>query len=70
VSPSLSGTLRVLIGDTSGNGSVSGTDVAQTKLQAGAAVGAGNFREDVVVSGSINGTDVASVKLRSGTSVP
>jgi subtilase family protein len=70
VSAAMGATLRVLIGDTSNNGSVSGTDISQTKLQAGNAVGAGNFREDIVITGSINGTDVGAVKLRSGTAVP
>jgi hypothetical protein len=62
--------MGVLLGDTSGNGAVSSTDVTQTKLQSGQAVSASNFREDVIVSGSINGTDVSSVKLKSGTALP
>ena len=61
--------MSVLQGDTSGNGTVSGTDVSQTKLQSGQAVTASNFREDVVVNGSINGSDVSAVKLKSGTGV-
>ena len=63
-------TMRVLVGDVNGNGSVSGTDVLVVKAAAGAAVGAGNFRDDVVITGSINGTDVVTVKNRSGSSVP
>ena len=62
--------MRVLVGDTSGNGSITATDVSQTKLQSGQAVTAANFRADVIVSGSINGTDVSAVKLRTGTAVP
>ena len=62
--------MSVLIGDTSGNGSVTATDVTQTKLQSGQAVSASNFREDVIVNGSINGTDVSSVKSSSGTALP
>jgi hypothetical protein len=62
--------MSVLQGDTSGNGTVSGTDVSETKLQSGQAVTASNFREDVVVSGGINGSDVAAVKLKSGTALP
>ena len=62
--------MSVLIGDTSGNGSVTATDVTQTKSQSGQAVSASNFREDVVVNGSINGTDVSSVKSSSGTALP
>ena len=62
--------MSVLNGDTSGNGTVSGTDVSQTKQQSGQAVTGSNFREDVVVSGTINGTDVSAVKLKSGTALP
>jgi autotransporter-associated beta strand protein len=62
--------MRTLKGDTSGNGAVTGTDVAQTKAQTGHAVTAGNFREDVVVTGTINGSDVALVKLFTGTALP
>ena len=62
--------MGVLLGDTTGNGSVTGTDVSQTKLQSGQPVSASNFRSDVIVSGSINGTDVSSVKLKSGTALP
>ncbi len=63
--------MSVLIGDTSGNGSVNAGDVSQTKGQSGAAVGAGNFRNDVNASGvTINAGDVALVKARSGTVLP
>ena len=62
--------MGILLGDTSGNGSVSSTDVSQTKGQSGQAVTNANFREDVVVTGSINATDVSSVKGQSGTSLP
>jgi len=70
VSSSMPATLKVIIGDTSNSGTVTGTDTAQTKSQSGSAVGAGNFREDVIVSGTINGTDVTSVKQRAGTALP
>ena len=62
--------MGVLQGDTTNNGSVTGTDVSQAKLQSGQAVSGSNFRNDVTVSGSINGTDVSSVKLKSGTALP
>ncbi len=62
--------MSVLNGDTSGNGSVTGTDVTQTKSQSGQAANATNFREDVVVNGAINGTDLSAVKLKSGTALP
>ena len=62
--------MGVLMGDTSGNGTVSSTDVSQTKLQSGQGASASNYREDVVVTGGINATDVSAVKLKSGTALP
>ena len=62
--------MNLLIGDTSGNKTVNGTDVSQTKLRSGFAVGAANFRSDVNANGGISGTDVSVVKLRSGSGVP
>jgi putative Ig domain-containing protein len=61
--------MDTLIGDTSGNGAVTGTDVSQTKLKSGAAVNSANFREDINVNGGINGTDVSIVKLHSGMGI-
>ena len=62
--------MGVLLGDTSGNGSVNASDVSLTKLKSGLAVDATNFRSDVTVSNSINATDISLVKLRSGTALP
>ena len=62
--------MGVLQGDTSGNGTVSSTDVSQTKSRTGQSVSASNFREDVNVSGSITATDVSTVKSRTGTALP
>ena len=45
--------VNMLIGDTSGNKTVSASDVGQTKAQAGVPVTAANFREDVIPNGSI-----------------
>ena len=59
-----------LIGDTTGNGEVNSSDIAQTKAVSGQAAGADNFRTDVTVNGSINSSDVAAVKSRSGTALP
>ncbi len=70
VSDSVPVTMRVIVGDTGASGSVTGTDVSQTKVQVGAVVGAGNFREDVLANGNINGTDVSAVKVHSGQGVP
>ena len=62
--------MSVLVGDTSGNGIVNGTDVSQTKFQSGHPVTDANCREDVVVSGSINSTDISQVKSKSGNGLP
>ena len=62
--------MGILLGDTGGNGSVNSSDVSETKLQSGAALGASNFRTDVSVSGAINSSDVSTVKLQSGTALP
>lgn len=61
--------MAVLLGDTTGNGTVDSSDVSQTKSQSGQTVGS-NFREDVNTNGSINSGDVSLVKSRSGTALP
>ena len=61
--------VNLLIGDTNGNGTVNGSDIAQTKGQIGQLVTGGNCRTDVNINGAINGTDVTLVKLHSGESV-
>ena len=63
--------MDVLIGDTSGNGAVSATDVTQTKLQSGQGVTASNFPRGCdrkIVP--CNGTDISTVKSRTGTALP
>jgi hypothetical protein len=63
--------MNVLSGDTTGNKAVSAGDISQTKAQAGAAVTAANFRQDVTVSGgSINASDIGFVKARAGATLP
>ena len=62
--------MGVLVGDTTGNGSVNAGDVSQTKAQSGQAVTAANFRQDVTGNGTINASDVSSVKSQSGTALP
>ena len=59
-----------LVGDTSGNGLVTSTDVSQIKLQSGHAVTSANFREDLNANGTITGTDVSAAKLSVGSGVP
>ena len=59
--------MGVLAGDTTGNGVVNSSDVAQTQSQSGQPVSAANFREDVTVNGLINSSDVGLVQAGSGT---
>jgi titin len=62
--------MSLLVGDTSGNGVVNGTDVSQTKSQSGQTITNANFRSDVAVNGAINASDLALVKSRSGGGAP
>ncbi len=62
--------MAVLAGDTTGNGSVSASDIGLTKSQSGLPITAGNFRSDVNVSGSINASDIGLVKSKSGAALP
>jgi hypothetical protein len=62
--------LRVLLGDTNGNGSVTASDIAQVKAASGQAVTPANFRADVNANGSVNATDVSLVKSLAGSSLP
>lgn len=63
--------MGMLLGDTNGNGAVSGSDIGQVKASSGQAVGAGNFRLDLNVSGgSIGSSDIGLVKSFSGTQLP
>ena len=70
VLPSLTAIMGVLIGDTTANGAVNSSDIAQTQSQSGQPVTQNNFREDVTVNGSINSSDVALVQSKSGTGLP
>ncbi|MEP6810217.1 MAG: hypothetical protein ABI992_08225 [Chthoniobacterales bacterium] len=62
--------MGVLLGDTTGNGTVDAPDVGQTKSFSGQALDATNFRADVNVSGVINASDIGLVKSTAGTSLP
>ena len=62
--------MAVLAGDTTGNGIVNGSDIAQVKAQSGQAVTAANFRQDVNLSGDINASDIGFVKAQSGSALP
>ena len=69
VLPPTAVSMHVLLGDTTGNGIVNASDIAQTKAQSGSPVTNANFREDVTANGVINGADIALVKSRSGTAI-
>lgn len=66
----LSPTWSLLIGDTTGDGTVNSADIGQTKSQSGNAVTVSNFRQDVTVDSSINSSDIGLVKSKSGTGLP
>lgn len=61
--------LATLLGDTNASGSVTATDVGQTKGQASRPVGPDNFRNDVTANGAINASDVGVVKAQSGSAL-
>jgi hypothetical protein len=63
-------TVNMLIGDTTGNKSVTASDISQTKLRSGSATTASNFREDVTINGTISASDISTVKLHSGEGLP
>ena len=63
-------TMGVLAGDTTANGAVNSSDIAQTQSQSGQPVGLNNFREDVTINGLINSSDIAFVQSKSGTGLP
>ncbi len=62
--------MRVLVGDTTGNGVVNASDVSQTKAESGHMVTNANARTDVTANGTINASDVSLVKSKSGASLP
>ncbi len=62
--------MSILIGDTTGNGAVNSSDIAQTQSQSGQTVNAQNFREDATANGLINSSDISLVQSKSGTSLP
>jgi hypothetical protein len=69
-SPAVAGSMRVLVGDTNGDGLVNSADIGQTKSQSGQTVTTANFREDVNADGFINSADIGLVKSKSGTALP
>ncbi|MEY2554867.1 MAG: hypothetical protein QOF93_11, partial [Verrucomicrobiota bacterium] len=69
-SSTISVSMGVLIGDTTGNGVVNSSDIAQTQSQSGQPVTSSNFREEVTANGVINSSDIALVQSESGTALP
>jgi glucose/arabinose dehydrogenase len=69
-SVSVSTTMGVLVGDTTANGAVNSSDIAQTQSQSGQPLTINNFREDVTVNGAIDSSDIALVQSQSGTALP
>ena len=63
---SVTAPMDVVIGDTNASRSVTVSDVAATKANAGSALTTSNFRMDVTANGSINTSDVSVVKSKSG----
>ena len=63
-------TMGVLVGDTTVNGKVNASDIAQVQSQSGHLVTSENFREDVTVNGTINSSDIALVQSQSGMGLP
>ena len=63
-------TMKVLLGDTTGNGIVNASDIIQTKGLTGSSITEANFRSDVTADGAINSSDVIAVKSRSGSAIP
>jgi hypothetical protein len=69
-SAAISGSLPVLVGDTTGDRFVDSADIAQTKSQSGQPVTRSNIREDLNNDGFIDSADIALVKSKSGTALP
>ena len=60
----------LLIGDVSGNGSVTSNDVSTTQSKVGQPVTKTTFREDVTLDGSISSADVQLVTSKKGMVLP
>jgi hypothetical protein len=63
-------TMGVLLGSTTGDGTVNSADIRETKSQSGHPVTESNFRTDVTIDGNIDGADLKQVKAQRGTSLP
>jgi hypothetical protein len=67
--PATAISMRVLVGDVNGDGSVNSGDALQTRNRSGQSASAINFRSDVNTDGTINGGDALLVRARSGSNV-
>ena len=67
---SVTGTMSILVGDTTGNGAVNSSDIAQTQQASGQPLTKSNFRMDVNANGAINSSDIGFVQSKSGTALP
>ncbi len=70
LTPSLTATMEVLVGDTSANRMTNSSDIGQTKAQSGQNTNGTNFRTDVAANGAINSSDIGLVKSKSGNNLP
>jgi glucose/arabinose dehydrogenase len=66
----VSATMGVLLGDTTANGMVNSSDIAQTESESGQPLTVDNFREDVTANGAINSSDISLVQSQSGMALP
>jgi hypothetical protein len=62
--------MSVLLGDSTGNKAVTGSDISQTKSLSGNPATATTFRADFNTDGNISASDISQVKAVSGTFVP
>jgi S-formylglutathione hydrolase FrmB len=69
-SASVAATMGVLLGDTTGNGAVNSSDIAQTQSRSGETVTPANCRDDVNLTDTINSSDIANIQVQSGTALP
>lgn len=70
VLPSAAVSMRTLLGDTNGDGSVNTGDSIQTRNRSGQVVSTTNYRSDVNTDGTINGGDAIVVRANSGSGFP
>ena len=69
-SGNVSKTVGILVGDVTGNGAVSNSDVAAVKGEVSAQLTNSNFRSDLTHNGAVSNTDVSTAKGQVGNSLP